>query len=206
MRPDEAIHRGVQFLEPVLTPFGFTFRLRESAPVSLSGSPYVLGVARPAFAIGEFRRDDRRIEFEFSWSLGPVTYHVGDAFIDHEAYLSALGVPVGMNRYPAVADNPLQAFRDLADDIAAYCSEFFMAEPVVFAVAAVAAATRRDGRLRRDTARAVGDDTKRAQAREAFMVGHFERVVGLLESVQYPDFMDQSDRTRLAIARRRASR
>jgi len=96
----EAIHRGAQLLEPALTPFGFMFRLRESAPARPPGSPYIVGVAGPAYAIGEFRHEDRVIRFELSWSLGPVTYHIGDAFVDHEAYMRALGVAVGVNRYP----------------------------------------------------------------------------------------------------------
>ncbi|HKW10064.1 MAG TPA: hypothetical protein VJO33_06770, partial [Gemmatimonadaceae bacterium] len=148
----------------------------------------------------------RLIVLEFSWSLGPVTYHVGKAFVDHAAYLHALGVAAGTNRYPGVSDDPLQAFRDLAHDIATYCSDFVTGAAVICSAAAETAAIARAARHRRDTARYVGDDAKRSEAREAFEACHYEHVIALLESVQDPSFLDPSDHSRLAIARRRAIR
>jgi len=43
-------------------------------------------------------------------------------------------------------------------------------------------------------------------ARERFQAGDYERVVDLLGSLQYPDLLEPSERTRLEIARRRAAR
>jgi len=203
MEPRVAINNGARLLEPILRPFGFTFRLRESASTRGPGTPYVVGVARPAYAIGEFRRDDRFLELEFAWSLGPVTYHVNEAFLTHEDYLRALGIPDGARRYPGVSDDPLQAFRDLTADVSAYCSEFVDGSLAVFPGAAAAAAARRAEIHRRNMVGYVGDDSKRAQAREAFQTRDYRRVVELLASMKYPEYLEASERKILEIARRR---
>jgi hypothetical protein len=157
------------------------------------------------FAVGEFAKSDRRLEFHFQWSLGLVSYHLGQAFVSHEDYMQALGVPRGANRYPRVSSDPLQAFRDLADDIHSHCIEFLSGDLRVFAVAAADAARRRaiSNRVRR--AQYAGDDHKRSLAKESFRKREYGKVVELLESLQDPALLDASERKALEIARRRVS-
>lgn len=206
MEPAEVVREGGLLLAPVLAPFGFTFHAGAKESARLAAVPYELGVAGPAYARGEFRKENRRLEFEYSWSLGPVTYWVGDAFLEHVDYLSSLGVRPGTSRYPGFSDDPLQSFRDLAYDLTTSCAEFLSGTLTVFPAAAEAAAFQRAAKQRRDMAGYVGDDTIRAQARDAFQAGDYASVITLLESLAYAEFMDRADAQRLEIARRRVSR
>src|SRR5258705_2299753 len=96
---------------------GFRFEVREEG-VGSGGH----------FAWGEFVRDDRRLELHFRWSLGLVTYHVGIHALSHEAYLRALGVPLGKNQYPGFSDNPLDGFRHLTHDLRTFVPEFVLGD------------------------------------------------------------------------------
>ena len=104
--PEKALLAGVDILSATLGPHGFEFELR--------------GVGKGSgghFAWGEFVRDDRRLELHYRESLGLVTYHASGRAATHEAYMRELGV-WGRNRYPGYSSDHLQAFRDLAHDLA----------------------------------------------------------------------------------------
>lgn len=93
-------------------PFGFQFVLETSGKGS-GGE----------FASGSYRRDDRRLELHFRYSLGLVTYHIGDDSLGHEEYMRFLGV-FRNNRYPDFPKDPLDSFENLASDLKSYCSDF----------------------------------------------------------------------------------
>ncbi|HJX16012.1 MAG TPA: hypothetical protein VJ386_09780 [Candidatus Deferrimicrobiaceae bacterium] len=71
-------------------------------------------------ASGEYRRGNRRLELHFRWSLGLVTYHVGDISLSHEEYIRAVHGVVkiqGKNAYPGFSQDPLDGFRHLREDL-----------------------------------------------------------------------------------------
>jgi hypothetical protein len=103
---------GVAILNPVLEPHGFTFKLETSGEGS-GGS----------FASGAYQKEGRRLELHFRYSLGLVTYSIGQDSLDHENYMRLLGV-YGQNKYPDFTADPLESFRSLAMDIQNYCQNF----------------------------------------------------------------------------------
>ena len=111
--PEETLFQGSELLQPLFTKHGFVFVPLDKG--KSSGGP---------FASAEFSRGDRRLEFHFRYSLGMVTYHLGAESITHQEYMcSVLGEP-NRSRYPGFSNDPLDAFRDLCDDVEKYCTEF----------------------------------------------------------------------------------
>lgn len=192
-QPTDTLAAGVELLSPELAPHGFHFEPRGAD--SGSGGP---------FAWGEFVRDDRRLELHFRWSLGIVTYHVGDLSIGHEAYLRALSIPRGTNRYPGFSDDPLDGFRHLAHDLAHFLTEFVQGDAAVLHSAAPAEMSRLAREWEATRAGHEGDEQRRAEARAYFRSGEFNREVELLEQVRYPDLLSESERQMLAVARSQA--
>jgi hypothetical protein len=111
--PEEILREGSELLMPLFAEHGFVFA-RSGAGDSSGGR----------FASAEFRRDDRRLEFHFRFSLGMVCYHLGSESISHEEYMcSVLGKP-NLSHYPGFSNDPLDAFRQLREDVEKYCIEF----------------------------------------------------------------------------------
>lgn len=109
MDPVEILNAGSKVLDPIMVPHGFTFVLTERG--KSSGG---------RFACGEYRHANRRLELHFRWSLGLVTYHVGDVSLKHEDYTRAVagvGKVQGKNAYPGFSEDPLDGFRHLREDL-----------------------------------------------------------------------------------------
>ena len=192
--PTRTLRQGVALLEPVLVPYGFAFAFRQEGQGSGGG-----------FAWGEFIRDDRRLELHYRHALGIVVYHVGDLWIDHKAYIRALGVPSGANQYPGFSQNPTDSFRHLAHDLARYAGDFREGDASVLRTAAPLELVRRAAEAHVISARYEGDEQKRRDARAHFRRGAFAQVIALLEDVHYPDLLHESERQMLEIARARQS-
>ena len=96
-----------------LVPEGFLFALRDAAKGS--GGHY---------AWGECVRGDRRLKLHFRWSLGLVTYHLGNAQVSHEGYVRTVHGAPGGNAYPGFSDNALDGFRHLRHDLERYRDTF----------------------------------------------------------------------------------
>jgi hypothetical protein len=111
--PREILRLGCEVLDPVLHVYGFSFEYGGEG--TSSGGPY---------AFGSYVNSDRRLEIHFRHSLGLVTYHFGEASLDHEAYMRALLGDAGGNKYPGFSDNPLDAFGDLAVDLQSFAGAF----------------------------------------------------------------------------------
>lgn len=113
IEPKTVLLQGAEMLKPLFSKHGFYF-------TPLSGGSSSGG----QFAHGEFRRADRAFDFHFRYSLGMITYHLGPESISHQEYMcSMLGKP-GLSHYPGFSNRPLDAFRDLRDDLQSYCDEF----------------------------------------------------------------------------------
>jgi hypothetical protein len=111
--PREILRQGCGLLDPIFHAHGFSFEYGGAGPSS--GGLY---------AFGSYVNRDRRLEIHFRHSLGLVTYHFGEASLDHEAYMRALLGDAGGNRYPGFSDNPLDAFGDLAVDLQSFAGAF----------------------------------------------------------------------------------
>jgi hypothetical protein len=115
---------GAEILNPVLTPHGFMYE----AGVADRGSG-------GSFARGAFVRGDRRLEFSARYALGEVFYRIGVQALSHEAYMR-VAAGAGKHRYPGFSDDPLDGFRDLAADLAAFGVVFLTGESTGFAAIA----------------------------------------------------------------------
>ena len=110
---EELLLRGAELLKPLFLKHGFVF-----APLGKGKG------SGGRFAFGEFRKEDRRLEFHFRYSLGLVTYHLGSESISHEEYMcSVLGKP-HLSQYPGFSDDPFDAFLRLREDLENYCDDF----------------------------------------------------------------------------------
>ena len=124
MNPTEILVAGARELMPLLTRDGFAFVPTGSGPSS--GGNY---------ASGEFRRDDRRLELHFRYSLGLVAYHVGEIAIAHEDYVRAVQALDGIatkNRYPGFGQDAVGQFQALRADLEAFGARFLRGTPEEF--------------------------------------------------------------------------
>ena len=119
--PEQILLQGAELLKPLFSQHGFAFA--QLAAGTGSGG---------AFATAGFRRADRSFELHFRFSLGIVTYRIGSESISHEELMcSVLGGP-NRSRYPGFSNDPMDAFRDLRDDLREYCSEFLVGPDEAF--------------------------------------------------------------------------
>jgi hypothetical protein len=195
----EIFTTGVKILVPVLDAHSFHFEGE-----STRREPSLVGLG-PEVAFGEFVRGDRRLLVEFVYSLGPVKYYVGDLWIEHAPYMRALGVETGENAYPGFSDDPFDAFRHLRTDLERFGSDFLAGDASILIRAASEEADRRPELRRRLMASYTGDDADRRRARELFRAQKYAEVVTVLESLKYPEFMDDFERRILEVARRKSA-
>ena len=118
MNPKEELLNGVKVLEPILQPYGFRFVLETEG---LSSGGYSAG--------GAFVAGDKRLELHFRYSLGLVSYQIGAHQVNHTDYITAQG---GKGRYPGFSKKPIDAFRNLADDLKKYGALFLNKETARF--------------------------------------------------------------------------
>ncbi|HJZ65193.1 MAG TPA: hypothetical protein VKD70_12800 [Candidatus Acidoferrum sp.] len=119
--PSEILEHGCSILDPVLLKYG----LRRAQLVSgkSSGGP---------FASTTYTNGNRNLELHFRYSLGLVTYHFGPLSMTHEAYMRVLLGPNGGNMYPGFSEQPLDAFRGLANDLETKADAFLTGDSVAF--------------------------------------------------------------------------
>jgi hypothetical protein len=116
------LEAGRPLLEPIMIRHGFAFHAGVGG--NGSGGP---------FAVGEYRRGDRRLAFSCRWALGLVAYWLGDRGISHEDYMR-LVVPRGTrSAYPGYGEDPLAGFQQLASDLELYCHDFLAGTDAEFA-------------------------------------------------------------------------
>jgi hypothetical protein len=185
-RPLEILRAGCEILDPVMNSHGFRFALRDS---DLGCAGY--------YANGDYVSGDRRLELHFMYSLGLVTYHVGDMSISHDAYLRALTKGAGGNQYPGFSDDPLDGFRHLAHDLQKFCDDFLSGDGKVLI------ATAQDMRAREENERKLdGHLWAREKARELLREKKYREVLDILENPRHPELMTGLDKKMLEIAKR----
>ena len=110
---EQALQTGSAILAATLANHGFVFHFESSGRGS-GGD----------FASGAFVRGNRMLEIHFRYSLGLVTYRLGDRALSHEAFMwSVLGKPHA-SHYPGFSDDPMGGFRDLRADLEEYGADF----------------------------------------------------------------------------------
>ena len=114
MNPKEELINGVKELEPILKPYGFRFILETEG---LSSGGHSAG--------GAFVAGNKRLELHFRYSLGLVSYQIGEIKINHTDFIATQG---GKGSYPGFSTKPIDAFRHLADDLRTYGEPFLMNE------------------------------------------------------------------------------
>lgn len=103
--PQELLEEGRKLLAPILEPHGFVYKAGELGKGS-GGH----------FAKGAFVRSDRKVEFWFRFSLS-AGYEFRGMSCAHEDLIWAITGEEGRNKYPGYGEDPLDGFRDLADDL-----------------------------------------------------------------------------------------
>lgn len=124
MEAAEILGAGITELDAVMVPHDFAFELGQEG--RSSGGKFVNGA---------YCRGNRRLELHFRWSLGLVTYHVGDVFLGHEDYVRALlglSKVQGRNSYPGFSTDPLDGFRHLREDLERFGEVFLKGSDAEF--------------------------------------------------------------------------
>lgn len=110
---EEILRQGSTLLDPLLLTYGFSFHILGSG-----------GSSGGSFAYGEFRRDDRRLELHFRYSLGMVRYHFADRSMSHQDYMRAVIGRPNASHYPGFSSDPLDGFRHLLLDLEEHGADF----------------------------------------------------------------------------------
>ena len=106
------LYKGRSYIDTIMKQHGFVWE--QMASGNSSGGN---------FDSGRYVNGNRSLELHFRFSLGLVTYHMGDISISHEDYMRHIA-PRGAAEYPGFSDEPLSAFSHLANDLSKYASDF----------------------------------------------------------------------------------
>lgn len=121
--PTRHLREGRALLASIVEAHGFQWR--QGASGSSSGG---------TFDSGEYVRGDRRLELHFRFSLGMVTYHIGELSLSHEELMRHTGHRPD-SKYPGFSSEPIDAFRGLAEDLSRFCGDFLSGPGAEFRVA-----------------------------------------------------------------------
>jgi hypothetical protein len=120
--PQEKLKAGIELIDDLMRFHGFIY------------SPTAAGIGSGGqFASGEFQRGNRRLELHYRYSLGLVTYHVGDLTLSHEDYMWSMLGRRHKSEYPGFSKEPLDDFRHLRTDLEHYCTDFLSGADADFA-------------------------------------------------------------------------
>ena len=109
----EVLERGSELLKPLLLRHGFSYAALDAGEGS-GGQ----------FASAEFKREARRLEYHFRYSLGMVSYHLDSCSMSHQEYMqSVIGKP-NASHYPGFSSDPMETFRHLLLDLEEHCVDF----------------------------------------------------------------------------------
>ena len=181
MTPEEHLLDGVKILSTYLEPLGFHFKL--AATGQSSGGH---------FAFGQFVCGDREIELHFRWSLGLVSYKVGNLVLGHEDYINLLDKH-GQNKYPNFSDEPNDAFKCLKFDLENLLQDFAENNAIQFRQNApgkvIEIAKYQAIKDNADKKISSGDQRLIDQAKIEFKNGNYLQVDKLKRQIQHPDLL-----------------
>lgn len=145
---------------------------------------------------------DRRLELHFRFSLGLVSYRIGEQSASHEAYMRELGVWAQCN-YPGFSQDPLAGFEHLAHDLE-FAEDFLAGSAEVLRRAAIKEAAKSSEDSARLMAAYVGDVQKIEQLRALFREGRFSDVVTVAAKLEFPSRLTASEQKMIRLAREKA--
>ena len=119
--PQLVLEAGVELLDDLMRSHGFVYT-STAAGVGSGGS----------FASGEFRRENRSLELHYRYSLGLVTYHVGNLALSHEDYMWSVLDGRWRSEYPGFPKEALDDFRHLRADLEHHCIDFLAGSDAIF--------------------------------------------------------------------------
>ena len=110
MTPHDELKNGISILDPIMTKYGFKFVVGSIG--SGSGGE---------FASGYYEKGSRRLNLSVRYSLGCVTYQVGETEISHSEYMRVIDKK---GKYPGFSNQIKKAFEHLANDVKLHGSTF----------------------------------------------------------------------------------
>jgi len=188
----QELEHGASLLVPLLGPYGFVFAIESFG--NSSGGPY---------AVGKFTCGSRSIWLHHRQGLGHVAYQIDGLSLEHEQYLSALGVAKQSRFLWLPKEIGDERYTSLRLDIERFLSEFLTGSAEVFLQAAKELAEKLALENLRYTAELYGDIEKRQAAREAFRQKRYAEVIKIIDSIRFPQLLTASERMFADIARRR---
>jgi len=186
LTPEQHLLEGVKILSTYFEPLGFHFKLTGTG--QSSGGH---------FAYGQFVCGDREIELHFRWSLGLVSYKVGDTVLGHEDYINLLDKH-GQNKYPNFSDEPIDAFKCLKSDLENLLKDFAENNAVQFRQKgpekAIEIEKQQEIKNNNDKKIYSGDQRKIDQAKIEFRNGNYLEVDKLKRQIQHKDLLTETEK------------
>ncbi len=173
---------GVRILDPVMGGAGFRREL----------------VHDGAYLCVQYDRRGRVLELHFAGSLRLVSQRIGELAVMHDDFMRALLGPGG-GHYPADSSDPLDGFHALRMDLEHHCADFLRGKGRYWRE--IAERALRDPRRFTITHEFLQLEDARRDARRAFGVGDFKKVVAIYSSMR--SGLMPAERRRLEIARER---
>ena len=191
MTPEQHLSEGVKVLSPYLEPLGFRFELKGTGKSSGGTFAYGHFIKR-----GRLFGRQRKIELHFRFSLGLVSYTVGDLVLSHQDFVDLLDKH-GKNKYPNFSDDPQDAFHCLLWDIKNILNDFTEHKAVIFRQKA----SKRLKEIRKgqeamqqnDLKNSSGDQCLINKASIAFKKGHYREVDRLKQQLKYPALLSRTE-------------
>jgi hypothetical protein len=121
---------GRKLIDPILEKNGFHW---ENGFSGKSSGGY--------FDSGKYIKCNRNLELHFRFTLGLITYRIGEICLTHEDYMRHVAEK-NKAKYPGFSSEPLDGFRNLAYDLLNYAQDFLHGDGNEFRAAAYAAKDR----------------------------------------------------------------
>lgn len=186
MTPEQQLLDGVKIIATYLEPLGFNFKL--------------IGTGKSSgghFAYGQFVCGDREIELHFRYSLGLVSYKVGNLVLGHEDYINLLDKH-GQNKYPNFSDEPNDAFKCLKFDLENFLEDFAENNALNFRQKAPEKVKEieKHQTIKNKAYKKLysGDQRIIDKAKVEFKNGNYLQVDNLKSQIQHPDLLTTTER------------
>jgi hypothetical protein len=190
--PEQQLLDGVKILSTYLEPLGFKFQLKGTGKGS--GGHFAYGQFING---GGLFNKSKNIELHFRWSLGLVSYSVGDLTLSHEDYINLLDKH-GQNKYPNFSDNPQDSFTCLLWDLKNLLSDFAENNAILFKQKApdrIKQIKKQQEILSKsENKKYSGDQRLIDQAKIEFKKGNYSQVDKLKQQLQHPDLLTETEK------------
>ena len=186
LTPQQSLLEGVKILSTYLEPLGFQFKLNGTG--NSSGGH---------FAHGNFYCGDREIMMHYRWSLGLVSYKVGNLVLGHEDYIDLIDKH-GQNKYPNFSNESTDAFNCLRFDLENLLNDFTENNAIQFREKAPEKimAINKIQEIKKNVYKKniSGDRQIIEQAKAEFKNGNYNLVDDLKKKIQHLDLLTETEK------------